>query len=317
VRKLDVSERGLFAHRLDRVLLSLRVSEQSNELEGGAKMIRRLLALCMLIACATVVTFAGHPATFVLRNGDRVSGELTYKGGTSYTLNGRDYPSDDIAMIEFAPGDPSAAELAQIPTVDNNPSEHERHVFVTRNGEVIFGKVYHISPDGNTITFDRREGGRQDISADQLARVYVNPAGARSVYRGVINAATPVATTGAVQNGITVNANQQWTDTGVTVNRGDHVSFTTSGTIQIAPGTVPELTATVDGSPSVNVSRAKFPVPSMAVGGLVGRVGNSVPFPIGSNPNPIVMPASGRLYLGVNDDQVHDNSGAFVVSVRK
>src|SRR5947209_10744755 len=54
----------------------------------------------------------------------------------------------------------------------NNPSEHERHVFVTRSGEVIFGKIYSISPDGNTITFDRREGGRQDLSADQLARVY-------------------------------------------------------------------------------------------------------------------------------------------------
>ena len=280
-------------------------------------MIRRLLASCVLIACATVVAFAGHPATFVLRNGDRVSGELTYKGGTSYTLNGRDYPSADIAMIEFAAGDPTAAELNQIPAVDNNPTEHERHVFVTRGGEVILGKIYHISADGSTITYDRREGGRHDISADQLARIYVNPAGARSVYRNILNAATPVATTGAVLNGITVNANQRWTDTGINVNKGDQVSFTTSGTIQIAPGTVPELTATVDGSPSVNVSRAKFPVPAMAVGGLVARVGNSVPFPIGSNPNAIAMPASGRLYLGVNDDQVADNSGAFIVSIRR
>ena len=129
--------------------------------------------------------------------GTAVSGELTYKGGTSYTLNGRDYPSDDIALIEFVPGEPSAAELNQIPTVDNNPSEHERHVFVTRSGEIIFGKIYHISADGNTFTFDARGGGRRDISSDELARVYVNPAGARSVYASVLNN-NGVATSGVM-----------------------------------------------------------------------------------------------------------------------
>jgi hypothetical protein len=299
-------------------------------------MIRRLIASCMLTACAAGVAFAAHPATFILRNGDRVSGELTYKGGTSYTLNGQDYASDNIALIEFVPGDPPAAELSQIPTVDNNPSEHERHVFVTRSGEVIFGKIYSISPDGNSITYDRREGGRQDISTDQLARVYVNPAGARQVYNNVMRAASPVATSGVVPGGISVNANQPWTDTGLTVNKGERISFISSGTIQIAPGTNQSapganprgrsrrgadqgdaLTATPDGSAAANVSRANYPVPAMATGGLIGRVGNGAAFPIGSNQQPITMPAAGRLYLGINDDIVADNSGAFSVSVRR
>src|SRR5262249_58582681 len=112
-----------------------------------------------------------------------------------------------------------------------NPSEHERHVFVTRSGEVIFGKIYHISADGNTITYDRREGGRHDISTDDLARVYVNPAGARRVYASILGpAATPggVATTGST---IRVNANQPWTDTGITVNQGDRIAFQASGEI--------------------------------------------------------------------------------------
>lgn len=273
-----------------------------------------------MTACLGVVALANHPATFVLRNGDRVSGELSYKGGTSYTLNGRDYPSSEIALIEFVPGAPSAAELSQIPTVDNNPSEHERHVFVTRNGEVIFGKIYHISADGNTFTYDRRGGGRQDISADQLARVYVNPAGARSVYASVLNAAAPaaVATSGAVPSGaISVNANQAWTDTNINVVKGDRISFTTSGQIQIAQGPNPEFTATADGSGGVNVPRTNYPVPAMAPGGLIAKVGNSAPFPIGSNTQPIAMPVNGRLYLGINDDQVADNSGAFVVSIRR
>src|SRR5262249_24216871 len=123
-------------------------------------MIRRVLLGSMLAAGVGVVAIAGHPATFVLRRGERVSGELGYKGGTSYTLNGRDSPSGDIALIEFVPGPPPQAELQQVPGVDANPNELERHVFVTRGGELIFGKIYRISEDGNVFTYDRREGGR-------------------------------------------------------------------------------------------------------------------------------------------------------------
>jgi hypothetical protein len=277
-------------------------------------MIRRILAASMLTACASLA-FAAQPVTFVLRSGERVSGELTYKGGTTYTLNGRDYPSDDIAMIAFTPGDPSAAELQQIPSVDNNPSEHERHVFVTRDGQVIFGKIYHISPDGGTITFDRREGGRQDVAAANLARVYVNPAGARSVYAAVLNTATPnaVATSGVMSAGaINVQANQPWTDTGITVKKGDRVYFTTNGQITVGPGFV----ATADGSATAG-ARAGLPVPAMPAGGLIARVDNGAPFPIGSNSQAIVMPADGRLYVGVNDDNFGDNSGFFAVTVHK
>ncbi len=273
---------------------------------------------CVLAASATVVVLGNHPATFVLRNGDRVNGELTYKGGTTYTLNGRDYPSSDVAVIAFVPDDPAAAELRQIPRVDNNPSELERHVFVTRDGQVIFGKLYHISADGETITYDRREGGRHDISANQLARVYINPAGARNVYAGILrNARGAVATSGVSGNsgGITVNGNQPWTDTGIDVKAGDQVAFVSSGQIRIASGNAPEAAAGPDGSSGFNAPRNNYPVPAMAVGGLIGRVGTGAPFPIGSNNQRIRMPANGRLNLGVNDDGFGDNSGAFNVTV--
>lgn len=274
-------------------------------------MIRRVLLSSVLAASLGVVAMANHPATFVLRSGERVSGELSYKGGTSYTLNGKDYPSSDIALIEFVPGNPSAAELNQIPTVDNNPSEHERHVFVTRDGQVIFGKIYHISADGNTITFDRREGGRQDISADNLARVYVNPAGARSVYASILGNATPgaVATSGTT---IRVPGNQAWTDTGITVNQGDKVAFQASG--EITYGRSPGQTATPDGGAD---RRPNYPLPSVPVGALIGRIGNGTPFGIGTQTQPLPMPASGRLMLGVNDNELADNGGFYTVVVSK
>ena len=114
-----------------------------------------------------------------------------------------------------------------------------------------------------------------------------------------------------------MNANQAWTDTGISVVRGEQISFTTSGQIRVAQGSSRGSSAGPDGNRSVNASRANQPVPAMAPGGLIARVGGGAPFAIGSNTQPITMPANGRLYLGVNLDQVADNSGAFIVSIRR
>jgi len=279
---------------------------------------RRFIATCVLAASAAVVVLANHPATFVLRSGQRVNGELGYKGGTTYTLSGRDYESRDVAVISFVNDDPSAEELRQIPRVDNNPTELERHVFVTRDGNVIFGKLYHISSDGETITYDRREGGRHDISANQLARIYINPAGARSAYNSILRQGRGAVATAGVANsggGLIVTGNQPWTDTAVDVRVGDQVRFLSSGEIRVATGNGPETVANPNGSGGFNAPRNNYPVPAMAVGGLIAKVGNSAPFPIGMNDQPIRMPANGRLYLGVNDDGFGDNSGAFNVRI--
>ena len=57
------------------------------------------------------------------------------------------------------------------------------------------------------------------------------------------------------------------------------------------------------------------PLPSALAGALIGRIGNGAPFGIG-NQTLVPMPATGELFLGVNDDEVGDNSGGFVVDVR-
>ena len=115
-----------------------------------------------------------------------------------------------MAVIAFIPNDPTPTEVSRVPTVDNNPSELERHVFVTRDGSMVWGKLYKFSPDGNIITFDQREGGRHDVAASNMSRIYINPAAARVVYAPILqalptNAAaganTAVATSGCHNNG--------------------------------------------------------------------------------------------------------------------
>ena len=57
------------------------------------------------------------------------------------------------------------------------------------------------------------------------------------------------------------------------------------------------------------------PLPGNFAGALIGKVGNSRPFPIGNVETPIAMPAAGQLYLGINDDEVSDNRGEFIVNL--
>ena len=59
---------------------------------------------------------------------------------------------------------------------------------------------------------------------------------------------------------------------------------------------------------------ANAPLSSQMAGALIGRIGDDQPFFIG-NRRAVRAPSSGRLYLGVNDDYLDDNSGAFEVMV--
>ena len=57
------------------------------------------------------------------------------------------------------------------------------------------------------------------------------------------------------------------------------------------------------------------PLPGQLAGALIGRVGNGQAFGIGNQAGAAVDAGRGLLYLGVNDDNVEDNRGAFTVTV--
>jgi hypothetical protein len=59
---------------------------------------------------------------------------------------------------------------------------------------------------------------------------------------------------------------------------------------------------------------AGAPLRAAFAGALIGRIDNGQPFGIGDQVS-VTMPASGTLYLGVNDDSVSDNSGQFQVVI--
>src|SRR5207244_5825306 len=108
-----------------------------------------------------------------------------YGGGNDVTRIVRCVPLSGIAVIAFETADPSAAELSQL-GAGRNAAELDRHMIVMRDGSVIHGKLYNISPDGRTVTINTTSTERRDIPTDSVARIYMNSGAARRAYRNVL-----------------------------------------------------------------------------------------------------------------------------------
>ena len=94
---------------------------------------------------------------------------------------------------------------------------------------------------GDTLLWDNEAGQRQQYAIRDVSRVYLNPQSARVAFN--YTAAPPPAAAAAAQtpptaSGITVrvDAQEPWTDTGLTVNQGDRVTFLANGRIQVRAG---------------------------------------------------------------------------------
>ena len=97
------------------------------------------------------------------------------------------------------------------------------------------------------------------------------------------------------------------------VGRGTLVQFNGTGDIMISA----TASSGVGGSPAVTFPQIRYPLQGAPAGALIGRIGNGTPFLIGTNTQPMTMPASGRLMLGINDDALGDNTGNYSVTVTR
>jgi Ca2+-binding EF-hand superfamily protein len=118
----------------------------------------------------------------------------------------------------------------------------------------------------------------------------------------------PVATSGDF---VRVEGAQEWTDTGITVRAGDTINFDAQGTVRLSNSRndIAGAGGTLSGRREANA-----PLPNQVAGALIARIGNSPPLFIG-NRRSVRAPFGGRLYLGVNDNYLNDNSGDFQVTV--
>jgi hypothetical protein len=267
----------------------------------------RLVLTLMMAGMLSAAAFAQESATLTLRSGERISGELVDLGGSGFVMraNGQDrqIPTGDVAAVEFVGGSPSGDVISRLSA--------GQQVVVLRSGQVVEGRLSDIGGTHPLRLSVDTPSGQRDFSSSDVAQVYLaTPPGTPAAAASAAPPAAAVGTAGqAVPAAISIPANQQWVDTGITVRRGDRIAFNASGEITVAPG------ANAGPGGNTSVAHGNYPVPSAAVGALIGKVGNGSPFAIGANAAAMAMPANGRLYIGVNDDYYGDNSGNFAVSV--
>jgi hypothetical protein len=105
-----------------------------------------------------------------------------------------------------------------------------------------------------------------------------------------------------------VPANQQWTDSGVDLQSGQRIRITARGQISSTQG----VRNGPEGSSKDPNAISLLPEEQHAA--LIAKVGDGSPFLVGSGTS-YQAGAWGRLYLGVNDLAVRDNSGYYRVEV--
>lgn len=180
------------------------------------------------------------------------------------------------------------------------------------DGRRIRGELVSISR--NTVVFDRTDGlsggtRRMRVNLDAVRRINFTDEDELFDDDGL----TTDEGFGFPDSGrdILVRADQQWTDIGITVRAGDVIRIDADGFVNWAPNR--------NDGPQGEVNspyNANRPVPNRPAGALIGRIGNGEPFFIGTG-NSFRARNAGRLYLGINDDYLRDNTGSFRVRVSR
>lgn len=112
---------------------------------------------------------------------------------------------------------------------------------------------------------------------------------------------------------------QVWTDTGVALHVGDEVAISASGRIHfgkppidaVAPAGLPRsgYCATFAGH------ERPWPAPTLACWSLIGKIGAGSPFQIAVATS-FRVARDGELFVGINDNDLADNSGTWAVTTR-
>lgn len=282
---------------------------------------RRLTLWTAVLALAlSGVAAAQEQATVLKRDSSRVSGRFEAWNRNNNSLYLR-VSLNDQRIIGL--GDALVLEVAgnadNLPANETEAARGGDHVLVLRSGELLRGRLLNIEGgegsgkdnEPRTLSFKPNDAGERRVPFSEVRRLYFGnfPTSASPGVTPAPGVVEPEAAPGSIR----VPANSRWVSTNFTLRRTDRVQFTTEGQVQLS--TDPE-----DKAGSAGSLRGRFaanaPAPTLLAGALIGRIGTGAPFAIGDQTQPIPMPGDGVLFLAVNDDEVGDNQGAFVVTLR-
>ena len=176
-------------------------------------------------------------------------------------------------------------------------SRVQGELIAVRNGTIEFEERRNFGA-GRTLRFDRDEVVRIEFET------YRNNTGGSSN-----NLDRP---TGMREKQVIVSADVSWNDTGIDVRPGQTVYFESLGRVRWGRDRQDGPAGERNSPP--NPGR---PMPNRNAAALIGKIGNDSGdlFFIGDETGAVRLRGSGRLFLGVNDDVLPDNSGNFRVVV--
>jgi hypothetical protein len=260
---------------------------------------KRTIVAASVAALSFTAGWAQENVTLTLRSGERISGQLVDMGGSGFQMRvdgqDRQIPTGEVALIDFAGSTMSQADWDRVSS--------GQHVIWLRNGDTITGQLYDVGGTTPLRITIKTSSGERELASNEVSRIAL----ARPT-------STTTATTGTGQGQtITVSAQSRWTPTGITVRRGEQLTFTAEGEIRLSGDANDRATASgaVTGRYDPRAT-----LPRTLAGALIGRIGNGQPFGIGTT-NSFQAPASGQLFLGINDSNVADNEGSFQVTIQR
>lgn len=271
--------------------------------------------LASILSVASLAAQDEDRATVQLRDGTKVEGRIEeLVQGTLFLRvsqhDQRRIPVSSIALID------RQGAAAGLPDTEIREARNAEHLLLLTGGSSVKGQLVQIvGGEGSgvsgarTYVFRTAAGEQRSYSQGQVGRIYL---GSYPFEAGARQADVAVASTAVPAGGVRVPAGSTWVSTGITVRKGERVSFDTTGEVQLSG----------DGGDrarpaGANRTAAFSPMPTVNAGALIGRIGgNGRPFGIGDQAS-VPMPDGGTLYLAVNDDERADNAGEFVVVVNR
>ena len=181
-----------------------------------------------------------------------------------------------------------------------------------RNGQRIEGELVGVRND--TIEFEERRSGYNSgrtlrFDRDEVVRIEFDRRGG---YGGGNTGDRDTRPSGMRERQVIVSGDVGWNDAGIEVRSGQTVYFEATG--QVRWGKDRRDGPAGEKNSPVNNAR---PMPNRNAAALIGKVGadSTDLFFIGDETGPVRIRANGRLFLGVNDDFLQDNSGNFRVVI--
>lgn len=160
---------------------------------------------------------------------------------------------------------------------------------------------------------------RQAATRVQHAAIGFRGASRKHLWAILVAAGAVLLAPSAKAQTVQVSATTLWTDTGIALVAGETVQVTASGTVSTG-GQIPAwATNTPDGQPLSSQCEVgetgTFPAPGLPCFSLMGEITQTgTPFEVGSSVT-FAVETSGEFYLGINDNDLPDNSGDWTAVV--